>query len=194
LPLVFEEGFALGPAKGEAATFLRGRYTLKPIDLPSQLSKGATLLAAQPRALPAEELVALDGWVRGGGKLLLLADPLLEWPSERALGDRLRPPISFPDTGLLAHWGLRLDVREKRGLAYDQSNGAIAFLSPGTLVKVGGDCAIETAGWKAVCRLGLGDATIVADADMLNVEAIRAAGGLPSDNLPVIAAFLDSQP
>ena len=109
LPLVFDEGFAVGPAKGEAAAFLRAHYVLKPIDLPSQLPAGATLLAAQPRALPAEELVALDAWVRGGGRLVLLADPLLEWPSKRPLGDRMRPPMAYADTGLLLHWGLRLD-------------------------------------------------------------------------------------
>ena len=114
LPLLFDEGFGLQPAKGEAATFLRKRYRLKPIDLPSQLPAGGVLLAAQPRALPAEELVALDAWVRGGGKLLLLADPMLEWPSKRPLGDRLRPPVSFADTGLLMHWGLRLDAPDKR--------------------------------------------------------------------------------
>ena len=73
------------------------------------------LLAAQPRALPAEELVALDAWVRRGGRLLLLADPMLEWPSERPLGDRLRPPALFADTGLLQHWGLRLDAPDERG-------------------------------------------------------------------------------
>lgn len=190
LPLLFDEGFGLGPATGEAATFLRERYTLKPIDLPSQLPKGAVLLAAQPRALPAEELVALDAWVRGGGRLVLLADPMLEWPSERALGDRLRPPVSFADTGLLAHWGLRLDAPDQRGLAYDQSNGAIAFLSPGALVRVGGSCAIETGGWKAMCSLGKGEAVILADADLLNVEAIRAVKGYPSDNLRSIDSLL----
>ena len=192
LPLLFEEGFGLQPAKGEAATFLRKRYRLKPIDLPSQLPAGGVLLAAQPRALPAEELVALDAWVRVGGTLILLADPLLEWPSKRPLGDRLRPPVSFADTGLLMHWGLRLDAPDKRGSHYDRENGAIAFISPGVLVKLGGDCALEEGGWKALCRLGEGTATIIADADFLNVEAIRAAEGLPSDNLRAIDLLLSS--
>lgn len=190
LPLLFDEGFGLGPAKGEAATFLRDHYQLQPIDLPSQLPTSGVLLAAQPRALPAEELVALDAWVRGGGNLLLLADPLLEWPSKRPLGDRLRPPVSFADTGLLGHWGLRLDAPDQRGIQYDQENGAIAFISPGVLVKLGGDCALEEGGWKALCRLGNGTATIIADADFLNAEAIRAAGGNPSDNLRVIDRLL----
>lgn len=189
LPLLFGEGFGLEPATGEAATFLRERYTLRPIDLPSQLPPGAVLFAAHPRALPAEELVALDAWVRDGGRLLLLADPVLEWPSDRPLGDRLRPPLSFADTGLLAHWGLRLDAPDKRGLVQEQSSGAMAFLSPGILVKTGGDCAIE-GGWKARCNLGKGEAIVIADADLLNLEAIRAAKGAPSGNLRAIAVLL----
>jgi hypothetical protein len=64
------------------------------------------LLAAQPQALTAERLVALDKWVRDGGRLVLLADPLLRFDSSRPLGDRFRPPLRYPDTGLLAHWGL----------------------------------------------------------------------------------------
>ena len=60
---------------------------------------------AHPLAQTAENLVALDQWVRGGGRVLLLADPMLEWPSERPLGDPLRPPPMFMDTGLLAPLG-----------------------------------------------------------------------------------------
>ena len=192
LPLLFDEGFGLQPAKGEAATFLRKRYRLKPIDLPSQLPAGGVLLAAQPRALPAEELVALDAWVRGGGKLLLLADPMLEWASKRPLGDRLRPPVSFADTGLLAHWGLRLDAPDKRGIHYSQSNGGIAFISPGVLVNVGGNCVIEEGGWMALCSIGEGRAAIIADADFLNIEAIFAAKGYPSKNFGIIGPLLSS--
>ena len=33
---------------------------------------------AQPLAQTAENLVTLDTWVRRGGRVLLLADPLLE--------------------------------------------------------------------------------------------------------------------
>lgn len=187
LPLLFDEGFGLGPAKGEAAVFLRQRYTLKPVDLPSQLPPGAVLLAAQPRALPAEELVALDGWVRNGGKLLLLADPMLEWQSERALGDRLRPPVSFADTGLLANWGLRLDAPDRRGLRHFPSEMAnVDTLSPGKLVKVGGTCSDDVEGISASCRLGKGDVLIIADADWLDVEGVRKAGGNPSENLIVL--------
>ena len=187
LPLLFDEGFGLGPAKGEAAAFLRDHYRLKPIDLPSQLPAGGVLLAAHPRALPAEELVALDAWVRGGGKLLLLADPLLEWPSKRPLGDRLRPPMAYADTGLLAHWGLRLDAPEKRGLyRFPNEMADVDTLSPGKLVKVGGGCSDDPDGISASCQLGRGEVLVIADADFLNVEGVREAGGNPSENLVVL--------
>lgn len=193
LPLLFDEGFAIGPAKGEAAVFLREHYALKPIDLPSQLPPGATLLAAQPRALPAEELVALDAWVRSGGKMLLLADPMLEWPSERAFGDRMRPPLAYADTGLLLHWGVRLDTPEERGLVSRIYDGfELTYVSPGKMTKVGGSCDLSADGILAMCRLGKGSATIAADADLLNTENIDSMLGHPSNNLSVVQLQLSA--
>lgn len=193
LPLLFDEGFAVGPAKGEAAVFLREKYTLRPIDLPSQLPAGANLLAAQPRALPAEELVALDAWVRGGGKMLLLADPMLEWPSKRAFGDRLRPPLAYPDTGLLAHWGLRLDAPEVRGLVSRIYDGfELTYVSPGKMTKVGGSCDLSADGILATCRLGKGSATIAADADLLDTQNVDSMLGHPSNNLSVVQLQLSA--
>ena len=114
---------------------------MTPVDLPSRLPDGALLLAAQPRALPAEELVALDAWVRRGGRLVLLADPLLEWPSELPLGDPRRPPLAFPDTGLLKHWGLRLDAPDERGPRQSSLGGKpVLTASPGTLARTRGSC------------------------------------------------------
>lgn len=193
LPLLFEEGFGLEPASGETASFLRDHYRVIPIDLPSELPESGVLLAAQPRALPAEELVALDAWVRAGGKLLLLADPLLEWPSDRPLGDRLRPPISFADTGLLAHWGLRLDAPDARGLKVARYDGlALAYVSPGQLVKTGGTCVVEQDNIIASCRLGRGRVTIVADADLLDQTTIEALLGRRGDNIRPIGILLNS--
>jgi len=192
LPLLFEEGFGVAPAKGEAATFLRERYRLRPIDLPSQLPTGGVLLAAQPRALPSEELVALDSWVREGGKLLLLADPMLEWPSQRPIGDRLRPPIHYADTGLLQHWGLRLDAPDKRGVKPVTYDGfELVFWSPGKLVKESGGCMVEPDGRAAVCLLGKGRAMVVADADLLNQEVIARNLGRKVDNIDLVGMQLD---
>ena len=112
LPLLFGEDFSLQGGGSPVLKALQGRYRVLPISVTDnrELAKGRLLMMAQPPAQTAENLVALDGWVRHGGRVLLLADPMLEWPSKRALGDPLRPPPMFQDTGLLAHWGLRLDA------------------------------------------------------------------------------------
>lgn len=173
LPLLFSESFGLDAKQPAITSFLESRYRLRAIDLPSQVPTGATLLMIQPRALPAEELVALDDWVRAGGRLVLLADPRLEWPSERPLGDPLRPPPMFADTGLLQHWGLRLDAPDKAGPV---ENGDATYVSPGRLVG-DGPCVVESGGIVARCRLGKGRATVVADADWLNEALVEGHGG-----------------
>jgi hypothetical protein len=122
---------------------------------------------AQPQAQTAENLVALDKWVRGGGRLLLLADPLLEWPSSQSLGDLTRPPAVFMDTGLLLHWGLSLDGPDKPGAERRRLGGyTIMTSSPGSLR---GHCRVSPDGFVAHCRIGQGTATIVADADFLDI-------------------------
>ena len=192
LPLVWSEDFGLDQPGSPALAALEREYRVTPIDLPSQVPTGALLLAAQPRALPAEELVELDKWVRGGGRLLLLADPMLEWPSELPLGDRRRPPMSFPDTGLLRHWGLRLDAPEERGPKQLSLDGAgILTASPGTLAGTRRDCQVAANGLAADCAIGKGRVTIVADADFLNL----GQGGLdgPTEaNLPALVSQLAS--
>lgn len=174
LPLLFGESFSLDAERPAVTAWLDQRYRLTPIDLPSQLPPGATLLMAQPRALPAEELVALDAWVRAGGKLLLLADPRLEWPSERPLGDRLRPPPMYPDTGLLGHWGLVLETPDKPGPV---TVGAVTYGSPGALIATKRACAVDQA-VTARCQLGRGEAIVVADADWLRGGDLAPLGTL----------------
>jgi hypothetical protein len=74
----------------------------------------------------------------------------------------------FTDTGLLAHWGLRLDAPEQRGPERRKLGGyEVSASSPGALH---GRCAISGDRLVAHCRLGKGKATIVADADLLNVD------------------------
>jgi hypothetical protein len=197
LPLLFGDGFGLDFAKPDVVGALEQHYALKPVDLPSQLPPGATLLMAQPRALPAEELVTLDRWVRSGGRVVLLADPLLEWPSARPLGDRLRPPVMFADTGLLRHWGMRLDAPDEQGpVTATAGRGIFVFLSPGTLA-VGGGCRLEGEARIATCTIGKGKAVVVADADWIDTPRLtsiddRAADG-PARLLDLIRS-LDTAP
>lgn len=189
LPLVFSEDFSLDQKGSAMLAALRSRYRVVPIDVtdPKALAKAPLLMMAQPRAQTAENLVALDAWVRGGGHLLLLADPALDWPSNQPLGDPTRPPPMYPDTGLLAHWGLRLDAPDKRGPALRTIAGrAVLTASPGTL---SGDCAIADHGLVARCRLGKGKATVIADADLLDIVDL---GEPAADNDRAILAELDS--
>jgi hypothetical protein len=190
LPLVWSESFGLDQPGSPALQALEQDYEVKPIDLPSQVPAGALLLAAQPRALPAEELVALDAWVRRGGRLLLLADPLLEWPSELPLGDLRRPPVSFADTGLLQHWGLRLDAPERRGVVEHANDaGAVTYVSPGELIKVGGNCDIEDR-WSALCQIDRGRVFVVADADFLDEKRVEQIAGHHAANLGMLRIML----
>ena len=198
LPLIFGETFSLEGGGSAALTRLEQDYEVMPIGVAdaASLEGHRLLLMAHPRAQPAEVLVELDQWVRDGGRLLLLADPQLNWHSERPLGDRLRPPPAFADTGLLAHWGLTLGGPHPDGPA-EVGNGKLTILAsaPGRLASRG-SCSIAGRGFVARCRLGRGKATVVADADFLNVAGEGALDGPTDDNLELLAdelARLDSR-
>jgi hypothetical protein len=191
LPIVFPEGFSLEGSQAPALAALRERYQVIPISTAGQgsLAGRRLLLMAQPNAQPAEYLFEFDQWVRNGGRVLLLADPSLEWPSERPLGDPLRPPLAFADTGLLGHWGLRLDAPDEPGPATFTINGRTAHaLSPGTLVATGRHCEVTRDGFVARCRIGRGRAIVVADADFADVERRREPAR--SGNLDVLLGEL----
>jgi hypothetical protein len=193
LPLLFGEGFSLKGGGAPALDRLETRYRLVPISVSSapELSKGRLLLMAQPLAQTPENLVALDNWVREGGRVLLLADPMLEWPSSRPLGDSLRPPPMFADTGLLAHWGLRLDAPDERGPVRRKLAGYnVLAVSPGTL---SGRCKIGEDGLVADCRLGKGRAVVVADADLLNSKKLGPSASSNLDGLAEELARLEQK-
>jgi len=187
LPLLFNEDFSLSGGGSAAVERLQTRYKIVPISVTdaAELGKGGLLLMAHPLAQPAEDLVALDEWVRRGGRVLLFADPMLEWPSKRQLGDPLRPPPMFVDTGLLAHWGLRLDAPDERGPVVRRLDGFdVLTLSPGELA---GTCDISSDRLVARCRIGKGKATVIADADLLNA---RELGRGAAHNLDAVIAEL----
>lgn len=187
LPIVFPEGFTLNSPASPALEALRSRYSIAPISVADRdsLRGGELLLMAQPRAQPAEALVELDEWVRGGGRVLLLADPALAWPSELPLGDALRPPLAYPDTGLLGHWGLRLDSPERPGPTRVTAGGEIIrTISPGSLVATGPACTVGESGLVARCWIASGSATVIADADFLE------SGKAESGNLDLLLAEL----
>jgi hypothetical protein len=166
LPLMFGEHFGLEGGGSPALTRLEQRYKVQPIAVAdtASLDGHQLLLMAHPRAQPAEALVDLDQWVRGGGHLLLLADPRLDWPSERPLGDLLRPPPMFADTGLLGHWGLTLAGPD-----------SVELGDPGML-RSQGNCELAEEAAIAHCRIERGRATVIADADFINAETPDSDG------------------
>lgn len=132
----------------------------------------ALLVMAQPRGLSPSENVALDDWVRAGGRVLLFADPLLTAESAFAIGDRRRPQDVVLLSPILARWGLELQfdedqlpgAREVRLLG-----GAIPVNLPGRFAARGPACRLLADGLAARCRIGAGHVLAVADAALLEV-------------------------
>ena len=191
LPIVFSERLSLEAAGSPALDALQTRYRVIPISVTAatELGSRGLLLMAQPHAQPAEALVDLDSWVRAGGRVLLLADPALAWASERPLGDKLRPPTGFADTGLLGHWGLALEPPAQTGPAIRAVDGrAVRTVSAGRLVAAGPSCAIAGDGLVARCTIGVGKAIVIADSDFLDPTLEESAD--PAANFGFLLAEL----
>lgn len=207
LPIIWGETGAFDPDSRPAAAFtaLQREFAVRPLDLldPAGLSGGRLLLLAQPRALEPEELVALDDWVRGGGKALILTDPLLVWPSPLPLGDARRPPAIGLLGPILDHWGIALEAPQGPGevIAERREEGArrrLAMAAPGRFATANPDCRLEPGGRIAECSIGLGRAILLADSDLLHDSLWTAPGESGSarhqrraDNPLVIADLLD---
>ena len=172
-------------------TALEEGYLLEPLDaIEDDTLAGVDLLVlAQPRALSAAENVALDRWVRNGGRALILADPMLTRHSRFAIGDRRRPQDVVLLSPILARWGLQLtfDANQEEG---ERSLPALAARMP---VNVAGRfvpgereatarCRIESDGLIARCEVGKGSALLMADAAILdgdgNAERTQALARL----------------
>jgi hypothetical protein len=201
LPIIWGEGGAFDPQSRPAASYrmLQAEFRVRPLDVLDDpgLAAGRLLLLAQPRALAPGELVALDAWVRRGGRVLILTDPQLVWPSELPLGDIRRPPAIGLLDPLLTHWGLRLERGEQGLVVRDLPDGSrLRLAAPGRFVATKPACATEDSLW-ARCRLGAGEALLLADADLMH-DALWAGDGAgagrsdrTADNPLVIADRLD---
>ncbi len=175
LPLFWSESGQAGPQDAPIVTVLRTRFTVMPIDDPVQLkATGAQrLLLAQPRALSPAQLVAIDRWVRDGGTALVLADPLLRWPSDLPLGDRRRAPSVSLLTPLLQHWGFTA-----QGAAHDAE--IRHFLPDGQLLTLSGASRADDA-LPQRKRIGRGVALLLGDADPIDDRLWLADPAYPLD-------------
>lgn len=202
LPIIWGEGGAFDPRSRPSASYkmLQAEFRVRPLDVLDEpsLASGRLLLLAQPRALAPEELVALDGWVRRGGRVLILTDPQLVWPSELPLGDiRRAPAIGLLDP-LLTHWGVRPERGGQDIVVRDLPGGRrLRMAAPGRFVATKPACATADGLW-ARCRLGAGEALLLADADLMNDALWVGEGGDTSwsdraaDNPLVVADRLDA--
>ena len=154
----------------------------KPVPLDSLTGEGGRsplagidrLILAQPRALSPAENVALDTWVRAGGRLLLLADPMYTGHSPFALGDPRRPQAIEMLSPLLDHWGLRLDFDEKQA-GRERSASAMGLAVPVDLpgrfsIIAGSDCRLFDDGLVATCTIGKGRVYAFADAAVIDPD------------------------
>ena len=165
---------------------LEKRFAIVPLDLLAQddgspsaeLSSLQHLMIAQPRGLSAAANVALDRWVRNGGQLLYVIDPMLTQHSHYGLGDPRRPN----DVGLVppffGRWGLSMSVRENpdgNPRTFRLDNAEIVAFEYGELQlqaseTAGTRCELLADGLMAQCEVGEGQALIVADAAFLEPD------------------------
>jgi len=182
LPLQWSEGGIEADLAAEAKPHpvysrLQEQYNIRPFDNFDALHKSplSLMLLAQPRALGPSELVKLDAWVRGGGRILILADPALQWGSLYPLGDKRRPLFTSLLSPLFSHWGLELvlPMTDEQAVVLREVDGlSIRTQTPGEWLpktgKVSATCAIASHRMLADCRVGKGRALLVADADLLD--------------------------
>ncbi|AUX69276.1 hypothetical protein CHX26_06995 [Porphyrobacter sp. HT-58-2] len=213
LPLYWPLDAAFGDlAVGEAdmpwqRAALEGAYVLEPLDTLSPipaLSPDAPdtdplagldrLAVIQPRGLSPADNVALDGWVRAGGRLLLALDPALTGEYDLPLGDPRRPVDTALIPPVVARWGLAVRFDEAQELAVVRQAlaeaalplalaGEIAILDPSAA-----DCTVLAGGAAARCAVGRGQVTLIADAAIF--EHPELAGESAADLRAVVAEAL----
>jgi hypothetical protein len=181
LPLFWGEGefgdvLKSGTAQSPLITTLQKDGPVRAIDHvdANSLDPQSILFMIQPPVLSPQELVAIDAFVRAGGRVVAFADPELSWEQAAPMGSALRAPPRSLLTPLYEYWGLKLDA-DKMG---DAIVGTVFFgqgaglLTPGkwTLIKSGQSkgCAVFEDKRLADCAIGKGRAVLVADADFAN--------------------------
>lgn len=161
------------------------KYNIRPIDVlagkddPAGESAGdlqdlERLVIIQPRGLSPVDNVALDDWVRAGGRLFYAIDPMLSGEYDVPIGDPRHPTITALVPPVLARWGLELFYEDSQSEApfivqWDdlplvaQLPGRLS-LHPQSELAQDSTCVIAAEGLIARCSVGEGQVTIMADA------------------------------
>lgn len=165
-----------------ALNVLERRGRVRSIDVleSRQLARTDLLVMAQPRPLAPQENVALDAWVRGGGHVLLFADPVLTAASAFAPGDRRRPQDLVLLSPILTRWGLslRLDPAQAAGermVAWGSMRVPVDLAGRFALLGRRAHCRLVAGGLGAHCRIGRGTVLALADAALLDGQGADPA-------------------
>lgn len=200
LPIYWPEGadmVAMIEGSGEVPWVrlaLEESYRITPIDTlapadgnaaPGPLAGIERLLIVQPRGLSPADNAALDQWVRDGGKLIFVLDPMLTGQYAVPLGDPRHPVTVGLVPPVIGRWGLAMQFREMQPLEVrleDYGSGTLPVLLAGELIPreprpdataadlaARGDCRILDNGIAAQCSVGEGSVTIVADAALFEL-------------------------
>ena len=208
LPLYWPLGADSGAiASGRAAvpwqrSALEQAFSLTPLDTLSPMPGLAAdapevdplaglhrLAVIQPRGLSPADNVALDTWVQGGGRLLLVLDPMLTGEYDLPLGDPRRPAEVALIPPVVARWGMKVSYAEP-----DTEAGVVAastatlpdgrilpLADPGTLALLPEGKARCTlagkSGVMATCRIGKGTVTLIADAALFEHPELAGENG-----------------
>jgi len=128
------------------------------------------LAIVQPRGLSPADNLALDDWVREGGHLLLVLDPMLTGEYEYPLGDPRRPIDSALIPPLVKRWGMEITFDETQDFKLQEAPlgiGHIWYALPGKITREQtplSSCQLSVYDTVARCFIGKGRVTIVADA------------------------------
>jgi hypothetical protein len=202
LPLYWPLGaeFAdLAAGRGEAVwqrTVMEQAYALVPLDTLSPIAApkpgapetdplaGLTRLAViQPRGLSPADNVALDEWVRGGGRLLLVLDPALTGDYDLPVGDPRRPVDSALIPPVVARWGMAVsfDDFQPANVTNARLSGASLPLAVAGRIAItdpaAGGCTLAAEGAAAICRVGKGRVTLIADAALFEHPELAGERG-----------------
>lgn len=158
----------------------------------------ARLAVIQPRGLSPADNVALDDWVRAGGRLLLVLDPMLTGDYDAAIGDPRRPVDSALVPPAVARWGLDIfypvldDPAALPASSGLPAGGTVPLAVPGMIdlsPEAATSCQTMPGNAIATCRIGKGRVTLVADAALFEHPELAGEGG--ETLLALLAAAFD---
>ena len=183
-------------------TALEQVYTIEPLDTLSPipaLSPDAPdvdplaglerLAVIQPRGLSPADNVALDDWVRAGGRLLLVLDPMLTGEYDLPLGDPRRPVGSALIPPVLARWGLEVrfdETQDSKPVDSVLMGTYLPLILRGEVVitdPAAANCTAEAGGVGARCRLGRGEVFVIADATIFESRSFAGEDFVHLHNL-----------